>query len=393
MVVVVICFLRDDVVIVYLDLDEMVSLFGCPVCGQVNGILWVLLTALLVAGAAVGSDPEQSQVTEQRSGPQQNVIEESRGTSRNQSVDADLPPPSRTELITREHPVRADEEPLWTLLKAGRLEKLDREIADRRAADPGWQASEELRQQIEAYRQRHLISFAKGNTLIELSRRYPHRFSCAEIDHLWRLAEAWAENGASGEARRVYERILGECRNPELRLATIQKARPVFSDREYLQIVEREQASGPSSELGLIRLEIRRTMATSVAEDGSCPQAVAIIQPVEEDALGRRDIHTARLLGWCHMEVGKPQQALPWLKRASDWSGEPTDRLALASGLDAAGRSAAALEIARPMIDSDPRASDLAYGILVADAGEAMSEGDCQKARGLLDEASTLRRG
>lgn len=357
---------------------------------SVSAFLSGLLTALLIAGAAVGSDPEQSQVTEQRSEPQQNVLEETRGAYRNPSVDGGMPPSGVTP-ATGERQARPDEERLWTLLRTGQLDKLDREIADRRAADPGWQPSKELRQQIDAYRQRHLISFAKGHTLIELSRRYPHRFSCAEIDHLWRLAEAWTETGAPGEARRVYERILGECRNPSLRLATIQKARPVFSDREYLQIVEREQASRPSPELGLIRLELRRTMATSVAEDGNCPQAVTIMQPLEEEARGRRDIHTARLLGWCHMEAGKLQQALPWLKRASDWSGEPTDRLSLARGLDAAGRSAEALEIARPMTDSDPRASDFAYGILVADASEAMSEGDCRRALVRLEEASALR--
>lgn len=355
-----------------------------------DGILAGLLTTLVVAGVAVGSDPEQSQVTEQRSRPQQNVLEEWRGPSQNQSAELELPAVESGQ-ANRGLPVPPDEERLWSLLRSGQLDRLDEEIAARRAAEPGWQPPEELLRQAEIHRQRHLVSYARGRTLIEMSRRYPHRFSCGEIDHLWRLAEAWREAGGLEEARQVYRRILGECRDPSLRLATILKARSAFSGQEYLEIVEAEQASRPSPELALIRLELRRTLATSAAEDGDCRQALAVMQPVEDEARNRRDKHTARLLGWCQLETGAPQRAVPWLERASAWSGEPADQLSLARGLNTADRSAEALEVARTIADTNRDAADLVHSILVADAGKSMSSGDCRMALEHLIEASKYR--
>jgi len=354
-------------------------------------LLVTLMTALGVVGASAGDAPEQNEVLEYQARPQQNVIPDesipvarpARQTPATTAADE----AASTSESTEAPPWQADEARLWRLLQADRLGEVEAGVATLSSRYPEWDPPPGLLRLVEEKRQRRAVTAAEGETLISLSRRYPERFGCREIDNLWRLARAWEEDGAPEQARAVYRRILTECRDPAERLATLQKSAGVFSGEEYLALVEQENSRNPNPALARMALDIRRAAATDAAEADRCADALTLLAPVEAEILAARDEDGARLLGWCYRDSGDLTHAVPWLERAADWSGEPRDSLALAEGLIAAGDQDRALRLLESLAAPDAEAARLARDLWATRATAAMEAGDCRAALDHLAQA------
>lgn len=121
-----------------------------------------------------------------------------------------------------------DEEPFWQLFAADKITELKEAIAAKERELPGWRPSadlasklrrKELRLKIsslwKADKIEDLVDYLKGEDLSELSE---------EVDVLWTVAEAYARARQNEEAVNMFKRILTTSKDPNIRVATIQKA-------------------------------------------------------------------------------------------------------------------------------------------------------------------------
>jgi len=120
------------------------------------------------------------------------------------------------------------EQPLWDLFGAGKLEELRARIAQRMAKEPGWAPSYDLRTKIERREIRDRLVAASESKqwplVLELARNTPAILSCADIDAVWRVAEASAQIGELTQASAIYRSILTACTDPAERLTTVRNA-------------------------------------------------------------------------------------------------------------------------------------------------------------------------
>jgi tetratricopeptide (TPR) repeat protein len=350
-------------------------------------ILVTVLTALVVGLVAADETPDQREVLEYESRPQQNVI-----------PDPEIPvAPAPPSVPAQGQPAapgpprwRVDETRLWHLLEAGRLDELEEGIAATARRYPDWRPPARLTRLLEQALQRQALAAAEGTELISLAKTLPGRFTCREIDNLWRLADAYAAEGRSDEALAVYRRILADCDDRDHRLATLQKGVALFPADEYRRRLDEEYARNPGAELGRMLLDARRAAATDAATAGRFQSALDLMDPVLGIALAARDVDSARLLGWSYEQTGEKEKSLDWLRLAAEWTGTSTDRLTLAFALTRAGHDEEAASIVEGLAEESPEARHLLRDILVSRASRSAGSGDCAAAVDLYEEASRL---
>jgi tetratricopeptide (TPR) repeat protein len=241
-------------------------------------------------------------------------------------------------------------------------------------------------------RQRRALATAEGEALISLARTIPEQFGCQQINHLWRLADAYLDARRPDDALDVYRRILDECTDAGHRLATLQKSAALFPPAEHLELIDEEYDRNPGRQIARMRLEARRGAATRQAAVGRFAAALDLMTPVLKQALSERDVDSARLLGWSYEKTGDSDQSLEWLARVAEWTGEPADRLALAFALSRAGRDDEAATILAQVGGESPEAERLLRDIMVSRAARAADAGDCEAAIELFDRADGAAR-
>jgi len=345
-----------------------------------------LLVTFLIGLASAQESPPQSEVLDIEARDQQNLIPDAEipTAESEQEVEA-LPPETASP-----PPWAAEEERLWGLLRAGRLDGFEAEVAAVSAKYSQWSPPPRMLQVAEEARQRQAVAAAEGRALVELSRRYPGTFNCSEINNLWRLSDAYRELDSAAEARAVYARILAECENPEHRLATFQKSADLFARDDYLQLLDYEYVRNPEPALARLRLEARRSAATQAAESGDCEESLRLLTPVQEQAFETQDVDSGRLFGWCYAATGAIDDAVYWREAVAGWTDSDNEMAALAAVLASAGRREEALVIAGDLSDRNPQAGRLIADILLGQAGEMMAAGDCQKTFDLIEAAAVF---
>ena len=137
---------------------------------------------------------------------------------------------------------------LWSLFSEGRIAEVRAAIIERIAADPGFQVPPELTAALDTAEARIRLVNASDNaqwrTVLEAATQSPSLLTCASIDALWRVAEAFAKTNQTGRSRDVYAYILTNCTNPAERLATLQKALPLLSEQQVTDLLRLERKSG-----------------------------------------------------------------------------------------------------------------------------------------------------
>jgi tetratricopeptide (TPR) repeat protein len=161
------------------------------------------------------------------------------------------------------------------------------------------------------------------------------RFACADvtIESLWAVGDAYAALERPDDAFAVYHRVLDECDDTDLRLATLEKAiarqdQPRF---EALLAVEEERGhaeaelerlarirkdglgDGPTGPVRLSRLD--RTLQAVGARRASAEDLAWLA----EHARDARNANAAMVLGYHHLDGGRPQAAVDWFERSLAW--------------------------------------------------------------------------
>ncbi len=228
---------------------------------------------------------------------------------------------------------------LWAAFEAGDYASVREELRVLGRLHPTWTPPSDLVRLTDTMQSRRVVlpavaagAFAEAVAYYEARRA---RFGCADvtIEALWAVAEAYAALERPDAAFAVYHRVLDECEDTELRLATLEKAiaREDPPRLEALLAVEDERGhdeaelerlsrirqdglgGGDTGPVKLSRLD--RTLQAVGANRASASDLAWLAEHARE----RRNANAAMVLGYHHLDGDEPSAAADWFEHSLAW--------------------------------------------------------------------------
>ena len=245
------------------------------------------------------------------------------------------------------------EKPLWDLFAQHDYEGVRAGVAAIQDKNPGWQPSSDLTDKLALAEANDKLVKASDaqqwGDVIDVAAANKTLLTCADVDAIWRTAEALAHSDDEPRALEAYRYILTTCTKREERLATVQKASQILNspdDLESLLRLGRRLPNG-TSEFESFRLDLIRQKVGDAAAGKAGPEA----SPAEIDALtaharNANDRSDQQLLGWLAYSRKDFVQAESWFAMALRPGPEPKAAEGLVLTLRGAGKIADAQRLA-----------------------------------------------
>jgi hypothetical protein len=219
----------------------------------------------------------------------------------------------------------AEEGPLWTLFSNQDYDGVRAGIERIQEGNPDWRPSSDLANKLalaEAYRDIVRASNASDwADVVQIAAQNKMLLTCDYVDALWRTAEALVHLDDEGRATEAYRYILSNCRKPQERLATAEKASLLLRNPEAfneLMLLGHPLSDG-RNEFESIKLDrLRKTIGDSEADPQAPPPSEADL-----DLLARRAHASAnaqddqQLLAWYFYSHKDYAQAETWFRAAN----------------------------------------------------------------------------
>ncbi len=210
---------------------------------------------------------------------------------------------------------------MWRLFADGKLSELRAAIAQRGTTDPNWRVPDDLIARLDtaeaAQRLVNASNARQWEQVIRLGTETPALLTCANVDALWRVAEAFVNTARPERARDAYAYVLTNCTNPAERIGTMQKALATLSDALTEQLLAQER----QSEFSSIRDELARRRIGRAAEDARLTVPPDDLRRVEALANAATTPDDAILLGFYALHRNDPLKAETWFKMALSRNG------------------------------------------------------------------------
>jgi len=217
---------------------------------------------------------------------------------------------------------------LWTLYTQDRLAEVRAAIAERQASDPQWKPPQDLLTSLEtAEARRRLVNASDSGqwrTVLSVATDTPSLLTCANVDILWRVAEAFAKTDQPNRTIDVYTYLLTTCTNPAERLGTLQKALTLLPEQRVADLLrfERKGADNPD-DFSSIRDELARRRVERASADPKATASAEDLAAVARLAENPADSGNPLLLGWYDYHHRNPEKALDWFRTALDRNAGP----------------------------------------------------------------------
>ena len=217
---------------------------------------------------------------------------------------------------------------LWQLYAESKIAEIRAAIAERQAADPQWKPPAELLTALDQSEARRRLTNASDSsqwrTVLAVATETPSLLTCANVDVLWRVAEAFAKTNQLPRARDVYTYTLTNCANPTERLGTLQKAVSLLPEPQVAELLKFERKTGETpDDFSSIREELARRRVERASADGkttATPEDLAIVERLAENPA---DSGNALILGYYNYHRKNAEKALEWFKLALDRNAGP----------------------------------------------------------------------
>ncbi|MDC9809564.1 cellulose synthase [Rhizobium binxianense] len=212
-------------------------------------------------------------------------------------------------------------EAMWQLYSDGRYAELRKAIADRQAADAGWQPPADLLDRLDVAEARARLVNASDlkqyATVVDIAAATPSLLTCSEVDVLWRVAEAFIQTERVQRGQDAYSYILKNCPNPAERQATVEKASTLLSYQpmQALLALEKPAADG-SREFDAIRDNLARRFMAEGNDDPNLAIAPEYVARLEKLAGTEGLASDALLLGWYQLRRNNDAEAEKWFRAA-----------------------------------------------------------------------------
>jgi cellulose synthase operon protein C len=204
----------------------------------------------------------------------------------------------------------------WKLFAEGKFGEARAAIAQRSSADPSWQAPADLIAQLDrAEAGQRLVNASNARQweqVIRIGTETPSLLTCANVDALWRVAEAFVQTGAPDRARDAYSYVLTNCTNPAERVGTMQKALAILSETLLGPLLAQEK----QNEFSSIRDEIARRRIGKAAEEPSLTATPEDLRRIEALANAATTPDDAILLGFYTFHHNDAAKAVTWFQTA-----------------------------------------------------------------------------
>jgi cellulose synthase operon protein C len=243
-----------------------------------------------------------------------------------------------------------DEQPLWDLFAANRMDDLEAAIAERKRTEPGWAPSRDLLTKIERRATRiKLMDLWKRGQLAELLTLFAQNEPDeGDVELAWIVAEAHAKTKNAKQSLVVFAGILKTAKQPAQRLATIHKAMAALNMQavETLIAMGKTDAQG-QSEFHPIQTDITRARISAYLHDERQEKIPdKELKDFEEFAKAGSDPNQLGLVGWYKHKNKLFREALDWFKLALQKGGDATIAHGLAHSLRELGRYRETEEVA-----------------------------------------------
>ncbi|MFN3892953.1 MAG: hypothetical protein ACK4MV_21360 [Beijerinckiaceae bacterium] len=245
-----------------------------------------------------------------------------------------------------------DEQPLWDLFGADRLDELRAAIDERKRGEPEWRPSKDLMDKIARKELRlRLMGFWRAgdlNEMIGAVSREGYGGDRADVDLQWTVAEAYARMKRSGEAVAIYQSLLRTLVDPHERLTTIQKAMELLRIAELEPLFEEMKADeNGRNELAQLSNEITRARISAYLRDERAERIPeAEFRAYQDYARGQDDPNQIGLIAWYHLKNRASREALEWFKLSLERGGDAMIAHGLANALRELGMKREAEEVA-----------------------------------------------
>lgn len=246
-----------------------------------------------------------------------------------------------------------DDQALWDLFGKGRLDEMKLEIDRRAARRPGWHPSAEMVEKLRRAEKRgELVAAATASDwagVLRLADDEPTLVDVADLDVLWRVAEAAHRTGADDRALGLYRLALSGPATAEERRGTVRKAIAVVGPTAAgaLFAEERRGADG-KGEFDDLRLDLSRAaLGEWLRPDRTDPvpeadrARLAAAAKAADAAAG-----DAALAGWVERKRHDDAAAADWFARALAHGGDARATLGAALTAESRGRRDEAIRLA-----------------------------------------------
>ncbi|AZO78909.1 MULTISPECIES: hypothetical protein [unclassified Bosea (in: a-proteobacteria)] len=207
-------------------------------------------------------------------------------------------------------------ERIWRLFAEGKYGEARAAIGQRSSADPNWQAPADLIAQLDRAEAGQRLANASNarqwEQVIRIGTETPALLTCANVDALWRVAEAFVQTGAPERARDAYAYVLTNCTNPAERVGTLQKALASLPEALVIPLLAQER----QSEFSGIRDEIARRHVGKAAEDPTLTATPEELRRIEALANAATTPDDPILLGFYTFRHNEPAKAVSWFQMA-----------------------------------------------------------------------------
>lgn len=207
-------------------------------------------------------------------------------------------------------------ERMWRLFADGKFGEVRAAIAQRGSADPNWRAPTDLVVQLDrAEAGQRLVNASNARQweqVIRIGTETPALLTCANVDALWRVAEAFVQTGSPERGRDAYAYVLTNCTNPAERVGTMQKALATLSEALVGPLLAQER----QSEFSSIRDEIARRHVGKAADDPAFTATPEELSRIEALANAATTPDDPILLGFYFFRHGDAAKAVTWFQTA-----------------------------------------------------------------------------
>ena len=261
-----------------------------------------------------------------------------------------------------------EDQALWDLYGKDRIDDLKLEIDRRMVRQPGWRPSQEMVEKLRRKEMRLDLVAASDRgdwaAVTRLAERDPMLVDGADLDVIWRVAEATGRSGPTERALDLYRLALTASPGPAERLASVRKAMAALGSEAVAPLVAEERGG----EFEPLRLDLARARIGDSLKPGSTvgptKDDVARLTTAARAADGVAD--DATLLGWYELARGDAAAAFDWFEKARGRGGDAKATLGAALAAERSGRRAEARDIAESKAD-DPEIGALYLDLVTAD--------------------------
>ena len=252
---------------------------------------------------------------------------------------------------------------MWQAYAQGNYSQLRDMIAQRQQEQPDWKPPADLINRLHIAETRTKLLAAANNKqyeqVIDLASQAPSLLTCAEINVLWQVGEAFAKTDNLKRAMDAYTYILKNCNKPQERFATMQKAMELlpFDDMKQLLKLGRTNDAG-EPEFKEIRDTLLRNRLAEAGDDKTIIVAPEDIAHMETLANESGDPNDAELLAWYYLIRDSDAAAEQWFRKAQEEGDSANISIGLALLLIDQDKAQEAEAVMYPWRDASAQAMD-----------------------------------